>query len=557
MKIFYILSLLCITCLANAQWNPDLSVNNLVCEGDAVKTDLTMLPDGEKGAFIFWTDLRNNSIIIGEGSGYDIYGQHVDSNGNALWNFEGLPICVVEKNQLIPKIVADDDGGVFLIWQDTRFNAPFDDSIMLFMQHVDADGNLLWGADGIPATSFKFSTPNSLYFQIVSDNAGGAIISFYGFSDDTDKTKKLLTSRINADGEFIWQETIMSSIPGNVDDIFLLADGTGGAVAGWDDYRDAEFAIAVQHVNASGEISWAENGNRITNLYNKESYPPVIAPDNTGGYFIAWSDVRNSVIQVFAQRLNADGEYQWAENGIAISSPDDYAFDYVMQSDLEGNAFITFTYGFPGNTLAQKINLDGTLLWGADPKDVFAPVTNTEQLPNIAADGFGGAVIYVTEIAVADKIKTIDINSDGSFNGDEVIVANGPGDAKIVNDFISATNNTWIYSWVEEREEDAFYVYASKIAFDVEIIDPPVQILNTDATSLVVYPNPFSNTIHIQSDISFHPISFALYDISGRKIYTSTAIENNILDLHFLPAGMYQLQVIYPDQINSVILQKL
>lgn len=46
---------------------------------------------------------------------------------------------------------------------------------------------------------------------------------------------------------------------------------------------------------------------------------PVICIDGDGGAFFVWGDRRNGEnYQIYAQRVNADGNIQWGENGIVI-----------------------------------------------------------------------------------------------------------------------------------------------------------------------------------------------------------------------------------------------
>ena len=131
-----------------------------VCSVSGDQSTPLIMPDGSGGAFITWHDIR-------DGSGdWDIYAQRIDANGNSMWPDTGVVICDTIEESQYPAMTSDGAGGVIFVWQDTR-----GDQNELYVQRVDPGGNTLWTRNGIPIT---WAPDYESSPQIISDGAGGA-----------------------------------------------------------------------------------------------------------------------------------------------------------------------------------------------------------------------------------------------------------------------------------------------------------------------------------------------------------------------------------------------
>ncbi len=87
-------------------------------------------------------------------------------------------------------------------------------------------------------------------------------------------------------------------------------------------------------------------------------------------------------------------------------------------------------------------------------------------------------------------------------------------------------------------------------SFDVEIaID---EILNTnpnDFKNIGIYPNPFDNVIHINSNLS--NISYTVFSVDGKLIQKDT-LQNNQIEFRYLPSGTYLLQLYTEMEIKNL-----
>jgi len=122
--------------------------------------------DTQDGSCI--TESYSSSVIISwwdsRSGGYDIYAQRIDSLGNQLW---ANVVNNYTNYQYLPDIISDGAGGAFIVWMDSR-----NDYYDLFSQHLNKDGQYLWDSDGISLVSVSGYQAEQ---KMVSDRSGGVI----------------------------------------------------------------------------------------------------------------------------------------------------------------------------------------------------------------------------------------------------------------------------------------------------------------------------------------------------------------------------------------------
>lgn len=93
------------------------------------------------------------------------------------------------------------------------------------------------------------------------------------------------------------------------------------------------------------------------------------------------------------------------------------------------------------------------------------------------------------------------------------------------------------------------------LGFDIDGFpeDPPVSVLEVEGyQQLIVYPNPSKGQVSIQG---LEGESFIrIVDINGKVVYEKQVIAQEVLDLRFLPSGLYVMQAFVADlQLNCTI----
>ena len=97
---------------------PMWQVNGIpVCTAEGQQRQPQIVPDESQGAIIYWLDYRED---YGNVTMDAIYAQRIDANGKSLWALNGMPVCTADGDQISPKAISDGRGGAFIVWSDTR-----------------------------------------------------------------------------------------------------------------------------------------------------------------------------------------------------------------------------------------------------------------------------------------------------------------------------------------------------------------------------------------------------------------------------------------------------
>ncbi|HAG51817.1 MAG TPA: hypothetical protein DCL42_10875, partial [Deltaproteobacteria bacterium] len=171
---------------------------------------------------------------------------------------DGVAISTAAGVQYQPTIVTDGSGGAIITWWDLRNDINYPD---IYAQRIDATGNVLWTADGVPistAAGYQYSP------TIVTDGSGGAIITWHDYRSGN---YDIYAQRINANGNVLWTTdgVAISTAANNQEWSTIVADGSGGAIITWQDFRSSNYDIYSQRVSGSGTftstLSVSVNGN--------------------------------------------------------------------------------------------------------------------------------------------------------------------------------------------------------------------------------------------------------------------------------------------------------
>jgi len=141
----------------------------------------------------------------------------------------------------------------------------------------------------------------------------------------------------------------------------------GGAIMAWQDFRNGEWDIYAQRVDETGAVLWTAGGVPVkTGDFGQQA--PAITHDNAGGAIIAWQDSRVAPWDIYAQRIDSNGVPQWAAGGVAISTAANQQTIPQIIADGFGGAVISWWDTRSGNPdiYAQLIDSNGVTQWTAD-----------------------------------------------------------------------------------------------------------------------------------------------------------------------------------------------
>jgi hypothetical protein len=183
----------------------------------------------------------------------------------------------------------------------------------------------------------------------------------------------------------------------------MTDDGSGGVIIVWWDNRNdvtTSSDIYAQRVDADGNIQWTSNGILVCNATEQQAYPKIVSDGNNGA-IIVWVDYRDgsNSATIYGQRINSSGVAQWTSNGVQLSSTSNGKREPYICSDGAGGAIITWdekaTAGAYYDVRAQRVDVSGNVQWGTNGILVYddSSSPSNQEFPHVAADGAGGCVI--------------------------------------------------------------------------------------------------------------------------------------------------------------------
>lgn len=206
-----------------------------------------------------------------------------------------------------------------------------------------------------------------------------------------------MAQHFDAQGKKLWPTTlILAKANRPQSNPVMVADGAGGAIIAWEENRDILSLkdIFAQRVSSQGKLLWEKNGKVVISA-NGDQINLGIATDGAGGAILAWTDCRNGDRNpdIYAQRLNRQGQQLWGEEGVAVCSAPDIQREPKLFSDYQGGAIIAWTDKGGGSydIYCQRLNKNGQALWIKDGLPINQ-LSRTQQNPE-----FGDAKIMVWE----------------------------------------------------------------------------------------------------------------------------------------------------------------
>jgi hypothetical protein len=173
-----------------------------------------------------------------------------------------------------------------------------------------------------------------------------------------------------------------------------ISDGAGGAIFAWTDQRSLTYMdVYAQRIGADGKVLWTADGVAVcTALYDQDE--PALVSDGAGGAIIAWHDARSMNYDIYAQRVSAAGAMLWATDGVPLCAASGEQSVPAIVSDGAGGAIVTWQDMRTAyeDVYAQRVDATGAVQWTANGVAVVtAPWQQTN--PAIAPDGKGGAIL--------------------------------------------------------------------------------------------------------------------------------------------------------------------
>jgi len=350
----------------------------VVCDQESTQCCPIVSP-GLYGSSIFlWYDYR---YLMPPPQNPFLFGQRLDNGGLRRWVSSGFLIGSGPGGSLDPVMLSDDSGGFFCAFLDVT-QPPYDDFFPVAGRR-DSTGTLLWS---------KFLSqryPFSVGLRITLDGQGGLLATWA----TTLLTDSMFIQRLTSTGQELWPQGGVGYGRSMGYNKALVSDADHGAISVWESNRSGNLDIYAQRISGTGVVRWPITGLPVRIALGDQANPKAV-PDGAGGAVIVWEDGASGLRDIYAQRVDSTGARLWDTLGVPVirSTGDQTGIQVV--SDDAGGVIVTWKDNRNGNNdiYAQRLNPNGQRLW--DTLGVEICVWTGEQTaPQMCQDGAGGAVI--------------------------------------------------------------------------------------------------------------------------------------------------------------------
>ena len=473
--------------------------------------DPVAITDGNGGVFIAWVDYRNGDMS-------DIYIQHLNSTGQMVMDFDGVPLCIADSVQISISMCTDSLGGAYIVWQDKRFGVDED----IYGTHIDAAHNIIAPGDGI-AIAAGTGSQSEKSLEYAGDNQALLV-----WKDTYSVNTNIFAQRLNDDMTFHWIEKLpvaQEGFPESQPRTTFMRNDTNIVV--WQ-ITNVTDQIRYQLITSDGLVF--SHARLLTNDSDPQSSPRV-KRDNHGNVFVVWQDYRHDPIdfRFYAQKVLPDGNVVWDSSAIALDNSSTRSGQARFAPDEAGGLWCSWEAGvFPEIDIkVQHLAPDGTVLLG-DSGLVAFEIPDYQFSPILLPDGGHGVFITIGNQPTGSiSLRSQRVNSSGALDfgtTGELIKQGMDGDVNYVQAFSYDQETTYLI-WEDGRNASRTY----GLAVDSTGLKD-LSFNNLNGTELVSFP-VYSDDLISEPYYLFHNDNF--YIGSYKLLDGSKSLQINKLNPQF------------------------
>ena len=262
----------------------------------------------------------------------------------------------------------------------------------------------------------------------------------------------------------------------------------GCAIYVWSDTKLGERDLWAQKVDAQGNMVWGEP--LLIDGKPDRQEDPTITRTSDNHYVIAWIDFYDDPDgNVYAQKINAAGQLLWQEGGVPVCTAAAVQLSINMEPDQDGGVFMVWMDARnPSKDIyGQRLNANGDPMWDLDgipiANDIGDEIQNT-MLP----DGTGGMMIgYTIDYGGDEDIYVKRFLADGTMAWDNAIpLAVGPESQGKVR-MAAIGNGEFIFTWQDQTGDDP-NIMAQKVNLAGQAVWPQTVAVYSDLDADDSYP---------------------------------------------------------------------
>ena len=308
-----------------------------VCAAPRSQYNLDVCSDGQGGVLLAWQDFRS-------GLGSAVYLQRITESGEpaSAWQAGGMVPAPGGREQAVPRVAADGTGGALVFWQERD-----EGGLGLRVQRVGADGAIAsgWPVSGVLLVS------GSQHVASVSarDDANGRVVVVWSHAADASgATLHVAHLDIGPVPGTEWAANATAlSAAGLLSDAVVSSAADGGLFVAWAEMGGGQTVVRLVRLAEGGAVAagWPQSGALVAST-SASLTPPTVLADGDGGAIVAWEDWRSTGNgEIYAQRVLPDGTLDslWAAGGVPVATGSPPKYAPVLASDGNGGTIITWS----------------------------------------------------------------------------------------------------------------------------------------------------------------------------------------------------------------------
>lgn len=345
--------------LVYSQWVSDSTTNTPVCRAGGNQQQPKICSDGDNGAIIVWQDYRSAQR-------YDVYAQRIDKNGNRVWQENGILISNGTHKAINPIICSDNNGGAYIVWEDSRTTS---NGIDLYGQHVTSTGAKQYANTGAAVCA---SNGDQIKATICSSGDGNAFVAW-----EDNRTAITSSSRPDIYMNYMTNTSISWGNAGagkittalRQNEPCLVDDGNGGCFMAWESSAGGPpNGIFATRVSSSGTVLWGFTAQGVLvhrgGSSNMNSRFPKVTRDGSE-FVLAWEEAQYNFTthgyDVLVQRMRSDSSRKWFSAATLTPSTPGDQIEVVPYTDNNGGALVAYDNFFGDKNIAvTRVLGDGT-----------------------------------------------------------------------------------------------------------------------------------------------------------------------------------------------------
>jgi len=346
---------------------------------------LSTAGEGVYNAYV--TAASDGNVVVAWSADNGVRAQRLDQAGDTSWADGGIELTQpAAALKLLGDVEPAENGNVIVSWSNQAGSA----RILTAQKLAAADGAVLWGDNAVRVFG-EGNLQAGYYPPFIADGAGGAVFYDYDYAGGSfvPRVQHLDangTALLGANGVVATTDTTMDHVGTSASydaasgDIYVVWDDnyTG------DDFQDYD-GVSAQRIDAAGNLAWGDTGKVLVPPANStdgtEAISQLIALPAPGGFLASWvtGAIPAADQPLTVAGLASTGDYLWTQQTVAVKTLG-YTGRAVAAVGSGGFAVYAWQDGDDdagtSTIAAQNLNFDGTL--------------GTEVDDTIFVDGFDG-----------------------------------------------------------------------------------------------------------------------------------------------------------------------